>query len=317
MKTVAIIVLAFCFCACLREELPKPESNTPPQITDERSLKIMKFRDSVVPFFTPMGTPEKYDWLASFKESGQTFEEYISGNPTLPTAERRTIYIQPIGEFTASQKRILNLTAEYMKAFYSLPVKLNSVTEIGNVPENLYRKNQSDGVKQIRTTYFLDTVLPKLLPENAAAFICFTNYDLYPDDNWNFVFGQASLQNRVGVWSLSRLGEPDKSTKDYQRFLARTLKIAMHETGHMFSMLHCTKYECLMSGTNGLMETDRRPMDVCPECMAKIVWAMNYEPQKRYENLAEFWKKQGNSDEYETFVKKAKAVSTINNEISK
>ena len=35
----------------------------------------------------------------------------------------------------------------------------------------------------------------------------------------------------------------------------------MHETGHMFSMRHCTKYECLMSGTNHMGETDRRPLE--------------------------------------------------------
>ena len=59
----------------------------------------------------------------------------------------------------------------------------------------------------------------------------------------------------------------------------------MHETGHMFTMRHCTKYECLMSGTNHLGESDRRPIDVCPECMLKIAWAMNYDPIERYENL--------------------------------
>ena len=41
--------------------------------------------------------------------------------------------------------------------------------------------------------------------------------------------------------------------------------VIAHETGHMFSMRHCTKYECLMSGTNHLNETDRRPIDACPE----------------------------------------------------
>ena len=64
------------------------------------------------------------DWLASQKESGETFEEYLASKPTLPTPERRTIYIQPIGKFTAAQKRAVELSAEYMTAFYNLPVKL-------------------------------------------------------------------------------------------------------------------------------------------------------------------------------------------------
>jgi len=287
------------------------ETKNQPLITDERALKLVKIKDLVAPFFSPMGKPEESDWLARFNEPGQTFEEYINGNPTLPTAKRQTVYIQPMGEFTASQRKVLNLTAEYMKAFYNLPVKLNSVKGLENIPKDMKRSNPFDWQKQIKTGYFLEVLLPKLLPADAAAFICFTNYDLYPDENWNFVFGQASLQNRVGVWSLWRFGSPDKSAEDYKKFLARTLKVAMHETGHMFSMLHCTKYVCLMSGSNHLGEADRRPLDVCPECMAKIAWGMNYEPSKRYRNLAEFWKRQGWTDEEKSFIEKAEAVEKV------
>jgi archaemetzincin len=56
----------------------------------------------------------------------------------------------------------------------------------------------------------------------------------------------------------------------------------------MFSMHICTKYECLMSGTNSLAETDRRPIDVCPECMAKIAWLSKIDPETRYKHLADF-----------------------------
>jgi archaemetzincin len=30
--------------------------------------------------------------------------------------------------------------------------------------------------------------------------------DLYPEPSWNFVFGQASLNERVGVYSFARYG---------------------------------------------------------------------------------------------------------------
>lgn len=288
-----------------------PETKNETQSTDERVLKIAKFRDAVVPFFSLMGTPEEYDWLAHFKEPGQTFEEYVQGNPTLPTDERRIIYIQPMGEFTASQQKVLAQTADYMRAFYNLPVKLSEASRLEKVPADMRRKLPNTGKKQIKTGYFLENLLPAMLPADAAALICFTNEDLYPGDEWYFVFGQATLEKRVGVWSLSRFGNPDKSAEDYKKFLARTLKVAMHETGHMFSMLHCTKYECLMSGSNHLGEADRRPLDVCPECMAKIVWAMNYEPANRYRNLAEFWKKQDWTEEEKSFIAKAEAVEKI------
>jgi len=281
---------------------------------DPRVELLNKQKDAVVRFYKPMQI-EDGDWLASQQESGETFEEYIASNPTLPTDERKTIYIQPIGTFTGDQKRVIKLTADYMKAFYNLPVKLLKEQPLGNVPNDMQRLIEYKNNLQIRTSYFIDDVLPKMLPDDAAALIAFTSNDLYPADTWAFVFGQASLEKRVGVWSLYRLSDlvlEKDNTAD--RLLTRTLKIAMHETGHMFSMRHCKKYECLMSGTNHLAETDRRPLDDCPECMAKLAWAMNYDPVKRYNNLAEFWRRNGKPDEAERMVAMANAVRDAAND---
>lgn len=310
MKPLSLIAFLFfsLLIAC-----SKPAQNIHSQesaITDERALNLQRSKESVSKFFQPMRVQDG-DWLKSFPESGQTFEEYLRSTPTLPTAERKTIYIQPIGNFTPTQEEILSLTAQYMRAFFNLPVKLEPIRALGEVPIESKRQNPYDKQAQIKTGYFLNEVLPKLIPGDAATFICFTNYDLYPGDEWNYVFGQASLNERVGVWSLSRFGDPEESIENYKLFLSRTLKVAMHETGHMFSMLHCTKYECLMSGSNHLVETDRHPLDVCPECMAKISWAMEYDPAVRYKNLANFWEMQENDTEKRSFLEKEKAIREI------
>ena len=72
----------------------------------------------IEPFFKPMGKPGPYDWLASHVEVGQTFEEYINSNPTLPTEERKTIYVLPLGKFTQKEKEIIDITARYLEVFY-------------------------------------------------------------------------------------------------------------------------------------------------------------------------------------------------------
>ncbi|MBV9959832.1 MAG: hypothetical protein JO360_15510, partial [Acidobacteria bacterium] len=90
--------------------------------------------------------------------------------------------------------------------------------------------------------------------------------------------------------------------------LLRTMKLATHETGHMFSIEHCIKYECDMNGTNSLSETDRHPLDVCPECMAKICWATGTDPALRYERLAEFCSAQGFAAEERYFEDSVKAL---------
>lgn len=266
---------------------------------------LVKALKSVEPFFQLMGKPKPDEWLANFKEDGQTFEQYINSSPLLPTADRKILYIQPLGKFDQNQMKIIELTADYMRVFFNLPVKLLNVKTFAK-PLSLknFRIDKFSQDSQIRTGYILDEVLLPELPPDASALIAFTNEDLYPEDNFRYVFGQANLKNRVGVWSLFRL----QKFADFEQFLTRTLKIAVHEIGHLFSIKHCTKYECVMSGMNHLGETDRHPIDVCPECMAKISWMSEYEPKKRYENLAEFCRTHNLKKDYVEFSRKAFAV---------
>lgn len=58
---------------------------------DDSVEKLNKQKDAIVPFFSPMKI-ERGDWLDTQNEPGETFEQYIVSNPTLPTKERNTIY---------------------------------------------------------------------------------------------------------------------------------------------------------------------------------------------------------------------------------
>ncbi len=287
-----------------------PVANTAAPALDPRVEHLKRVRTAIEPFFEPMQILEG-DWLKSQREEGETFEEYLASDPPLPTRERNTIYILPVGSFTAQQRRAIGLAAEYMRAYYDLPVRELPEAKLGRVPPEMQRRLEYRNNLQIRTEFFLEEMLPDRLPEDGAALIAFTNYDLYPSETWAFVFGQASLKHRVGVWSLYRFADMKTGRYDDRLLTDRTLKIAMHETGHMFGMKHCIKYECLMSGTNHLAETDRRPLDNCPECMAKLAWAMDYDPVERYRNLEAFWEKQGRREEADLMAKKAEAAAAV------
>ena len=271
----------------------------------EKHVELRAAMRAVEPFFRPMGTPGRYDWLATTKEPGQTFDEYIASNPTLPTADRHVIYVQPIGKFRSDQSKVIRIASDYLSAFYGLNVRGLPLKPLpGKLPEPDQRMIDYPAHRQIRTGWIMEYMLRPALPSDAAALIAFTNEDLYPDTSMYFVFGQASLDDRVGVWSLYRLD--DKT--GFDRFLERTMKIAAHEVGHMFSMRHCTKYECVMSGTNHLAETDRRPIDACPECMAKIAWMTNKSPAERYERLIGLAKRHKLTKAAVDFEMKLKAV---------
>ena len=305
MKRVYLLLLCLLLTSC--GQPGRSASNSAPAVAfDERTQDLIRTKASLERFFRPMQVREG-DWLDSHPENGETFEEYLRSKPTLPTDARHTIYIQPVGTFSPGQLAVISHTADYMRAFYNLPVALSKPLPLGDVPDDLQRV-QYPRNRQIRTTYFLDDLLPKLLPEDAAALICMTSYDLYPEDTWNYVFGQANLETRVGVWSLWRLERDNGKKASDDLLLSRTLKVALHETSHMFSMRHCTKYECLMSGTNHLDETDRRPLDACPECVAKVSWAMNYPLSDRYKNLAAFWKRLGRTTEHRQMLDMAGAL---------
>ncbi len=258
---------------------------------------------TVEPFFEPMAAPGANDWLATYTEPGETFEQHLNNNPTRPTADRHTIYIRPLGKFTLQQSKVIVTTARYIERFFDLPVKLLPPGPFDEQALAGHTRPGYSGARQVRSGYILEKLLVPALPTDAAALIAFTNEDLFPDEFMNYVFGQASLDKRVGVWSLFRLDD----NADNETFLRRTLKIAVHETGHMFSMRHCIKYECVMSGTNHLGETDRRPVDACPECMAKICWMSDISPKERYERLADFCRRNGLDKEADEFTRKAVA----------
>lgn len=245
------------------------------------------------PLHKSLGKPAPADWLAHHDEPGQTFAQYLASKPNVPDERRRTITIQPLGDMTDAQKKIVAATAEFIGLYFNLPVKVNDPLEAAVVPAKARRTHPTWGDKQMLSTYILDDVLRPRLAKDAFAMIAFTAEDLWPEEGWNFVFGQASLRDRVGVWSLYRFGDPAVGEVAFRKCLLRTMKTGTHELGHMFSMVHCTTYECNMCGSNSLTESDRRPLALCPECLAKTCWATGADPIDRFRGLSAFCRARG------------------------
>lgn len=264
--------------------------------------------EKLVPLHKTLGRPRPGDWLAEHEESGQTFRQYVRSRPIRPDKTRKMIYIQPLGQFDETQRRIVQTSAEFMEIYFGLPVKVGDDLPLDVIPDDARRTHPSWGMKQINSGYVLNAVLPPRLPKNAVASIAFTTSDLWPGKGWNFVFGQASLASRVGVWSLYRFGDPHQSEAAYRLCLRRALQTATHEMGHMFTMHHCIYYECNMCGSNHLQESDRRPMALCPQCLAKLCHATGVDPKSRFEKLIAFCKKHGLKEEQAFYEKSLSAM---------
>jgi len=270
--------------------------------------KLLKAVEKLRPLHKKLPAPKRGDWLFHHKEPGQAFAEYLRCRPVRPVGRRKIIYIQPLGKFTDTQRKIVKLTADYMGRYFNVKTKVRKTLPLSVIPPRARRTHPTWGDKQILSTYVLDKVLRPRLPADAVAYIAFTASDLWPGEGWNFVYGQASLRQRVGVWSIYRNGDPDKNKKAFLLCLRRTLKTATHETGHMFSMQHCIAWECNMCGSNNRAESDRHPLWLCPQCLAKLCWATSADPIRRYRRLAEFCKTNGLEKEQKFFEKSIKAL---------
>ena len=185
------------------------------------------------------GKPGPNDWLAHHPEPGQNFKQYIAVNPNRPDRRRTTLYIQPLGEFTEEELRLLDLTEEFMGLFYGMPIKTLEKLPLGMVPDRARRKQPWGD--QLSTPYILTEILRPRRAGDAVATLALSASGLWPGEGWHYGFEEASLDDGVGVWSLARYGNPKKN---FAWTLRRTLHVAVHETGHMLGMYHCTAYEC-------------------------------------------------------------------------
>jgi len=239
---------------------------------------------------TKLAPPRPGDWLAGHRELGQTFDQYIAANPNRPNAQRTTIYLQPIGNFEGAQQRLLYDTVEMMRVFFGTRVETLEKMPLKVIPPQAMRLPAGAYGPQILTGYVLNEVLKPQRPRDAVAVLALTTADLWPGEGWNFVFGQASLRERVGVWSVARFGDP---ALDYAKTLRRTIATATHETGHMLGIPHCIAFECGMNGSNSLAESDGRRIGFCGECEQKIWWGCKVDPVKRHEALLDFMTRSG------------------------
>jgi len=245
------------------------------------------------PLHRKLSKPQPGEWLFEHNEPGQTFSQYLESKPVIPCGQRKVIYIQPLGNFTQTRQQVVDLTINFMKSYFNLPVRVRDGLPLSIIPAKARRIHPLWRIPQILSTYILDAVLIPRLTEDAAATIALTASDLWPGMGWNFVFGQASTRDRVGVWSIYRNGDPDLSDTDFHLCLRRTMNTAIHEVSHMFSLLHCTLYHCVMCGSNHRQESDTRPLTLCPECLAKLCWATQTTPSQHYNSLMDFFTKNG------------------------
>jgi archaemetzincin len=262
--------------------------------------------------FQPIPPPKSGDWLAAHPEPGQTFEEFVRSRPNQPDRTRNKIYLLPLGDFPPEGSPPVETLKEYTEIFFAMETEVLSPKRGGH-PRFTSRINPFTRKRQILSTDVL-SYLKSLLPGNAFCLLAITMEDLYPDPAWNFVFGQASLRDRVGVFSFARY-DPAFYGKRRGRaareiLLKRSCKVMVHETGHMFSLAHCIYFHCVMNGSNHLQESDSRPQFLCPVCLHKLYSSIGFDVVLRYERMRKFYRRVGFGPEAQWIADRLRKISS-------
>ena len=249
--------------------------------------------------FEAVPVPRSGDWLAIHPEPGQPFDDFVTSRPRRPGRRRSSIYLQPLGAFPQDRSPSIEILRDYAALYFAMDVKVLPTLSISE-RRLTTRINPMTGNRQILTGDVLALVRQKL-PLDAFCALAITMEDLYPHPSWNFVFGQASLREGVGVFSFARYDPAfygERRGEDYREdMVRRSCKVTVHETSHMFSLQHCIYFRCVMNGSNHLEESDSRPLSLCPVCFRKLHWSIEFDVVDRYQELLEFYREVGFDDE--------------------
>jgi archaemetzincin len=250
------------------------------------------------------------DWLLDHKETGQTYAQFRAATPKRAVDSYDTLRIVPIGPLTTGQRTVLVTVQDFLAPFFGLKISLDPMVPLTDIPAAAQREFMSLGPTQLLTPFLCNEILMKRRQPHDAAVLGLTALDLWPGEGWNFVFGEASLRDRVGVWSMARNGDADGRPAIQKACAIRTVMTATHETGHMFGIPHCIAYECGMNGSNNGTERDRQPLEFCPECQPKLWWTLRLDPQSRSRTLEAVSRKHGFDNVASAIGRQTRALAT-------
>jgi archaemetzincin len=275
------------------------------KLTTPKAKAAFKLEAQLKPLQSKLPIPKEGDWLHKRNERGQTLTQYIQTRFVKASSERNKLYIRLLGTFNKKERKVIEITAEYLQLFFGLETKILDSISLKDIPKRKVR--YKIGTKQVSAWYLIQKKLRPNLPGDAAAMIGFTTEDLHAPVG-NYVFGLATIKRRVGVWSIHRFGNPSSTQASFKKCLLRTMKTAAHETGHMFTLYHCIAHHCMMNGANHLDELDSEPPHLCSACTAKLQYNLGFNAKERFAKLKAFWEKYAISDDGVYFGKAIEAL---------
>ncbi|CAF3679650.1 unnamed protein product [Adineta steineri] len=255
--------------------------------------------------FPSIPIPDEDAWLSDHYEAGQTVKQYERLRKSQPSPTCNIIYIQPFGDFNGPRSPNLNIICDFSHIFFP-----GCQTEI--LPSVEFDSKTKQRINQYtkQPQYFVPNIMNQLKKMQRKRHkreelfsIGVTMVDIYPNPNWNFVYGEASIDEGIAIYSFARFDPlfPHTSIESYTNeeqvlVLRRAVSTYIHEVMHLFGFEHCIYYLCLMNGTNCENEMDGQLLYLCPICLKKLYVLFrkqNFNILHMYQNLLELSRKIG------------------------
>jgi archaemetzincin len=243
----------------------------------------------------------------NLKGHDQSLIDYINSNPNTVDSARKVVYLIPFGNMKPEIENLIRGEIEYLKAFLQLEVKMldripyDSIKKMTSIQTRMvpgsdfeYYSEMKGGTptltEQIQASSFINAVLKKNKPKDAIAILGITEHDIY-NPKYNYLFGISGLKDGIGLVSTFRLIDYGEETKNNIR------KVISKQIVNMFSIPNIKDFKCVLNYHNNIEELYYGKFDLSPRALEKLKYAVGFDYSKRFGDLANFWKKEGNAEE--------------------
>ena len=178
---------------------------------EERNFIKATIKQSLL--FSDLPKPADDDWLSEHQEAFQSYSQWKGKFEHVISREhhsKNVIYLVPLDDKILNTHvdtdgkgkmlKFITLLQSYAEAFFrSFKVKVLDIKR-GNMD---FKSRIHCGRKQFLISDICQFLKAKF-PKDAYCVVGITMTDIYPQESWNFVFGQAHPSIGIGIFSFAR-----------------------------------------------------------------------------------------------------------------
>lgn len=290
--------------------------------------RVLRFAES---WFDPVPEPGPHDWLGTHPELMQTFDSFriafeSNKGKIGPTASRQCLHLLP-WRLSEQELALVGRIRDMLAAFF-WPLRVAVLQPMASVP-SLDLNGTADAeevLKWLASGLRADSTLTLALTSTT---LCLRSVAVFGASDWAALVGIINVEEYLRPFledppmpflsAVSPREMPGLRTEEGKEgltnnvtvceelaratcnqygsvFFRRIVNVVAHQILHMFGILHCCYFRCLMNGSNNEEEERASPPFLCCMCLKKLHLVLGFEPLGRYSRLAVAWTLAGDEE---------------------